>query len=242
VKTFMDERAIRDALERDKALVELRALLASYEERLSRGAMSSPDDHAARLHIPEPLFLVNDLAIDLRSSALESRAVLEAPAILDCMRPEEPEPFSFVHKVTSGVFRVHPRQGRVTAAVIGPFGGPPPSGLIATAGTTHGAAPPVRFHIGIWPGEIDTARIAPRFDATGLQTGFLTVPARHQGYLISTDISRSGPAPASSYSGWSLLLATIAEPPEEIGYAWAEFSDILLIFSTDGGSEVRLLS
>lgn len=238
----MDERAIRDALERDKSLVELRALLASYEERLSRSASRSPDDHAARLHIPEPVFLVNDLAIDLRSSALESRDTIEAPAILDCIPPEEQEPFSFVHKVTSGVFRVHPRRGRVTAAVIGPFGGPPPSGFIATAGTAHGAAPPVRFHIGIWPGEIDTGKIAARFDGTGRESRFLTVPPRHRGYLIATDLPQSEPAPATSYPGWSLLLATIADPPDEISYAWAEFSDILLIFSTDDGSGVRLLS
>ena len=233
---------MRDALDRDKSLVELRALLASYEERLSRGVSRSPDDHAAKLHLPEPVLLVNDLAIDLRSSALESHELVEAPPILDCNPPEEPEPFSFVHKVTSGVFRVHPRRGRVTAAVIGPFGGPPPSGLIATAGTAHGAAPPVRFHLGIWPGEIDIARIAASFDGTGRAPRFLTVPPRHQGYLIATDMPQPAAAPATSYPGWSLLLATIADPPDEIGYAWANFSDILLVFSTDGGSGIRLLS
>ena len=233
---------MRDALDRDKSLVELRALLASYEERLSRSAVRSPDDHAARLHIPEPVFLVNDLAIDLRSSALDGLEIVEAPAIIDCNPPEEPEPFSFVHKVKSGVFRVHPRRGRATAAVIGPFGGPPPSGLIATVAADHGAAPPVRFHIGIWPGEIDAGKIAGTLSDARHGVRFLTVPPRHQGYCVLTDLPRSGQAPATSYSGWSLLLATIADPPDEIGYAWANFSDILLVFSTDGGSEVRLLS
>jgi hypothetical protein len=233
---------MREALDRDKSLVELRALLASYEERLSRSAVRSPADHAARFHIPEPVFLVNDLAIDLRSAALESREVLDAPPIVDCNPPEEPEPFSFVHKVKSGVFRVHPRPGRATAAVIGPFGGPPPSGLIATAATAHGAAPPVRFHIGIWPGEVDTGKIRARLNDAGRGVRFLTVPPRHQGYLIVTDLPRSGQAPATSYPGWSLLLATMADPPEEIGYAWADFSDIHMVFSTDRGSEVRLLS
>lgn len=237
----MDEQAMQDALARDKKIVELRALLAGYEERLARGVTAGPESHAARAHIPEPLFLLNDVAIDFRSSALESHEVIEAPAIVDCLELDEPEPFSFVYKVSSGVFRVHPRRGMLTAAVIGPFGGPAPSGLIATARTTHGGAPPVRFHIGTWQGEIDTSAITASFGVAGREARFLTVPPRHQGFLMATDCP-SASAAASSDSVWGLLLATIADPPEEISNAWAEFSDIALIFSTDSGPEVRLLS
>ena len=232
---------MRDALARDKSIVELRALLAGYEERLARGVTAGPESHAARAHVPEPLFLLNDVAIDLRSSALEGYGVIEAPAIVDCLETDEPEPFSFVYKVSSGVFRVHPRQGMLTAAVIGPFNGPAPSGLIATARSAHGAAPAVRFHISTWQGEIDTSAIAAAFGAAGPEARFLTVPPRHQGFLMATDLP-SAPAAASSGSVWGLLLATIADPPEEINNAWAEFSDIALIFSTDSGPEVRLLS
>jgi hypothetical protein len=229
----MDELTMRDALDRDKSIVELRALLASYEQRLSRGSDTTPDSHAARAHVPEPVFLVNDLAIDLRASVLDTCQAIEAPGMVDCFKPEEPEPFSCVHKVTSGVFRVHPRQNRQTVAVIGPFASPAPTGLIATAQTSHGSAPPVRFHISIWPGEVDAGRLG------GLESRFLTVPPRHQGFLISTDGLQAGP---SSDSAWSLVLATIADPPEEIGFAWAEFSDIVLVFSTESGTEFRLLS
>lgn len=224
---------MRDALDRDKSMVELRALLASYEERLSRSSDTTPESHASRAHLPEPVLLVNDIAIDLRSSTLDTYQALEAPGLVDVFKPDAPEPFSCVHKVTSGVFRVHPRQNQLTAAVVGPFEGPAPTGVIATARTSHGSAPPVRFHISIWPGEIDAGKLS------GLKSRFLTVPPRHQGYLISTDAQQAGSAPDSV---WSLVLATIADPPEEIGFAWAEFSDIVLMFSTQGGTEFRLLS
>lgn len=230
---------MRDALQRDKSIVELRALLASYEERLSRSSDRTPDSHAARARFPEPLFLLNDIALDLRSSDLESSQVIEAPAIADCFKPEQTEPFSFVYKVTNGVFRVHPRQSKLTAAVIGPFTGPPPSGFVATAQTTHGAAPSVRFHLSTWLGEIDSTKIEAKF-GDGQVGRFLTVPPRHQGFLVATDCPQP-PAEAPETS-WGLLLATIADPPDEISHAWAEFSDIALIFPGDSGFEVRLLS
>jgi hypothetical protein len=235
----MDEQAMRDALERDKSIVELRALLASYEERLSRTSDRIPDSHAARAHFPEPLFLLNDIAVDLRSSDLDSSQVIEAPAIIDCFKPDQPEPFSFVYKVTNGVFRVHPRQDKLTAAVIGPFTGPPPTGLVATAQTTHGAAPTVRFHLSTWLGEIDPTMIEAKF-GDGQVGRFLTIPPRHQGFLVATDCPQ--PPAAAPESPWGLLLATIADPPDEVSHAWAEFSDIVLIFSGDSGTEVRLLS
>lgn len=240
---------MRDALDRDKSIVELRALLASYEERLSRTSDRTPDGHAAQVHVPEPLFLINDLVIDLRASASESCVQIEAPGILDCFRPEESEPFLFVYKVASGVFRVHPRQGKLTAAVVGPFSGTAPSGLVATVQTSHREAPPVRFHAGTWLGEIDIGGIEAKFAATGdpgQEPRFLTVPPRHPGYIVSTDGLRSGsgspvnPQPDSAGS-WSLVLATIADPPEEIAFAWAEFSDIVLLFPGDSGFEVRPL-
>jgi hypothetical protein len=236
----MDAHAMRDVPDRDKSLVELRALLASYEERLSRSPDGTLDSWAAQAHIPAPLLLLNDVAMDLRPSALESCAVIEAPGLLDCFPPEQPEPFSFVSKISSGVFRLHPRQGRLTAAVIGPFSGPAPSGLIATAQTAHGSAPAVRFHISIWLGECDRSTIEAKFgDWQGARS--LTVPPRHRGFLVATDSPRSGPTPASSESGWGLLLATMADPPEEISFAWAEFSDIVLTFATDSGVELRRL-
>lgn len=176
---------IGDNQECEKSIVELRALLASYEERLSRTADRTPESHAARVHIPEPLFLINDLAVDLRSSALENSSVVDAPGIIDCFKPDEPEPFAYVYKVTNGVFRVHPRQGRLSAAVMGPFSGPAPSGVVATAQTTHGSAPPVRFHVSTWRGEIDNSTVTARLDGPGAR--FLTVPPRHPGFLISTD-------------------------------------------------------
>ena len=233
---------MRDTLDRDKSMIELRALLASYEERLSRGPSSASEAHAAGAHVPEPLILLNDVAIDLRSSALESCAVIDAPGIVDCFQPQASEPFLFVYKVTSGVFRVHPRQGKATAAVIGPFSGPAPTGLVATAQTAHQAAPPVRFHISTWLGEIGTGTIEAKLGAAEQQSRFLLVPPRHQGYLISTGNPQSGQPATSHDLAWSLVLATIADPPEEISFAWAEFSDIALIFSTDSGSEVRLLT
>jgi hypothetical protein len=231
----MDDHAMGDALDRDKSIVELRALLASYEDRLSRTSERTPEDHAAWAHAPEPLLLVNDLAIDLRASTLENCAAIEAPNIIDCFQPQESEPFLFVYKVASGVFRVHPRQGKVTAAVVGPFSGPAPSGLIATAQCAHGSAPPVRFHIGVWQGEIDNGAIAARLDEQ--DSRFLTVPPRHPGYLVST-----GHPQSSHDTTWGLVLATIADPPEEIAFAWAEFSDIVLIFPSDSGFEARPLS
>lgn len=235
-----------DALQPDKSIVELRALLASYEERLSRTSDRTPDAHAARSAGPAPLFLLNDVALDFRAPALEGYPVIEAPAIVDGFQPAEPEPFSHVYKVSPGVFRVHPRQGVRTAAVIGPFSGPPPSALIATAQTRHPAAPPVRFHIAIRQGEIDAGTIAAEFDATGPGNRILTVPPRHQGFLVATDGSQLGaPDPSSGPSSevaWGLLLVTVADPPDEISNAWAEFSDIALIFSTASGPEVRLLS
>lgn len=241
---------MRDTLDRDKSLIELRALLASYEDRLSRTSEATPESHAAWAHTPEPLFLVNDLAIDLRSSTLDTCPAIEAPGIVDCTKPEESEPFLFVYKVAGGVFRVHPRQSRLTAAVVGPFSGPPPSSLVATVQTAHAAAPPVRFHISTWLGEIDIGRIEARFAAgtdAGQEPRFLTMPPRHRGYIVSTDGSLSGPGstePVSAVgaeSGWSLVLATIADPPEEIAYAWAEFSDVILHFPCDSGLEVRPL-
>lgn len=240
-----------DAPERDKSLVELRALLASYEERLSRASDGTSHDHPAQAQVPEPLFLVNGIVVDLRAAGLESRvAAIEAPGLLDCFPPQEPEPFPFVSKVAGGVFRIHPRQGRLTAAVVGPFNGPAPRGLVATVQTSHRAAPPVRFHIGTWLGETDIGGIEAKFAATGdpgQEPPFLTVPPRHSGYIISTDSPRSGsgsadnPQPGSTASVWSLVLATIADPPEEISFAWADFSDIVLVFAGDTGSEVRSL-
>lgn len=230
---------MRDALDRDKSIVELRALLASYEERLSRSSDAAPEDHAAHAHIPEPLFLLNDVAIDLRSSTLDNCRVLDSPGIVDFFKPEEPEPFGCVYKLASGVFRVHPRQNQQTVAVIGPFGGPAPSGLIATAQTTHGSAPPVRFHISTWPGEVD-ASIGKKL--AGLESRFLTVPPRHRGFLIATDGLQSTSPQAPSDAAWSVVLATIAEPPEDIDFAWADFSDVVLIFSTGSGFELRPLS
>ena len=227
---------MRDALDRDKSIVELRALLASYEERLSRSSDTTPDSHLAPVHAPEPVLLVNDLAIDLRSSTLDNCLVVEAPGIVDVFKPEEPEPFSYVHKVTSGVFRVHPRRNRQTVAVVGPFGGPAPSGLIATAQTSHGSGPPVRFHISIWTGDVDAGRLG------GLESRFLTVPPRHQGSLIVTDAMQTASPPAPADAAWSLVMATIADPPEQIDFAWADFSDIVLIFSTGSGLELRPLS
>jgi hypothetical protein len=87
-------------------------------------------------------------------------------------------------------------------------------------------------------GEVD-AGIGEKL--AGLESRFLTVPPRHQGFLISTDGMQASPQ-APSDSAWSLVLATIADPPEEIDFAWADFSDIVLIFSTDSGFEFRLLS
>lgn len=223
---------MRNELDRDKSLVELRALLASYEERLSRSSDATPDAHASGAHAPEPLFLVDDLAVDLRASALDSLQVIEAVGMVDCFKPEEPEPFSCVHKVRSGVFRVHPRQNKQTVAVVGPFGGPAPTGLIATVQTTHRSAPPVRFHASIWPGDVDAGSL-------GGLSRFLTVPPRHQGFLIATGRGQPELPPQST---WSLVLATITDPPDEIGFAWAEFSDIILTFSSESGTELRLLT
>ena len=232
---------MRDALERDKSMIELRALLASYEERLSRSPATAPEGHASQAYVPEPLLMLNDMVIDLRASVLENCAVIEAPAIVDSYKPEEPEPFSFVYKVSSGVFRVHPRQARATAAVLGPFSGPAPTGIVATAQTTHPAAPPVRFHIATWLGEFDTGTLADRFGEGVRETRWLSVPPHHRGYLVATDCPQPE-APTEPPQDWGLLLVTIADPPEEISNAWAEFSNILLIFATDGGSEVRVLS
>lgn len=233
---------MRDALDRDKSIVELRALLASYEERLSRTSDRTPEGHAAHAHsahanVPEPLFLLNDVAIDLRSSSLDTRAI-EAPGLVDVFKPEEPEPFGCVYKLASGVFRVHPRRNKQTVAVVGAFDGPAPSGLIATAQTSHGSGPPVRFHISIWPGKVD-AGIGERL--AGLESRFLTVPPRHRGFLVVTDGMQMA-SPQASDSGWSLVLATIADPPEQIDFAWADFSDVVLIFSTGSGFELRPLS
>ena len=227
---------MRDALDRDKSLVELRALLASYEERLSRTSDRAPEDHAAHAHDPEPLFLLNDVAIDLRSSSLDNCRVIEAPGLVDVFKPAEPEPFGCVYKLARGVFRVHPRRNKQTVAVVGPFAGPAPSGLIATVQTSHGSGPPVRFHISIWPGEVDADRLAR------LESRFLTVPPRHRGFLIVTDAMQAASPQASSDAAWSLVLATIADPPGEIDFAWADFSDVVLIFSTGSGFELRPLS
>jgi hypothetical protein len=236
----MDDTAIRDLLDRDKSIVELRALVAGYERRLSRNADRTPESHAALAHVPEPLFLLNDISIDLRSTALGNYAVVEAPTILDCSGIEEPEPFTFVYKVASGVFRVHPHEGRLTVAALGPFDGPVPTGLVATAQTTHEAAPPVRFHISTWSGEIDPGTVRETFGGDGQRRRFSTVPPRHPGFLIS--MAEMGSSASSSDEPWGLLLATMADPPDAVSYAWAEFSDIVLIFSSDRGSEVRLLS
>lgn len=230
---------MRDALDRDTSIVELRALLASYEQRLFKTSDRTPDAHEGRVHVPEPLFLINGLAVDLRATALETHAEIEAPGILDCFPPEELEPFRCVYKVASGVFRVHPRPGKLTVAVVGPFSGPAPSGLVATAQTAHSAAPHVRFQIATWLGEMDIGGIAAKFAAAGdpsQEPRFLTVPPRHPGYIISTDSQRSG-----TESVWSLVLATMADPPEDTAFAWAEFSDIVLFFAGDGGSDVRSL-
>ena len=230
---------MRNDLDRDKTIVELRALLASYEERLSRNSDRAPEDHAAQAHVPEPLFLLNDVAVDLRSSTLDNCRVIDSPGIVDLFKPEEPEPFGCVYKLASGVFRVHPRRNKQTVAVVGPFGGPAPVGLIATVQTSHGSGPPVRFHISIWPGEVD-AGIGEKL--AGLESRFLTVPPRHRGFLISTDGMQSASPHAPSDSTWSLVLATIADPPEEIDFAWADFSDVVLIFSNGSGFELRPLS
>lgn len=230
---------MRDALDRDKSTVELRALLASYEERLSGTSDRTPDSHAGRAHVPEPLFLFNGLAVDMRTAALESRTEIEAPGILDCFRPEEAEPFDFVSRLPGGAFRVHPRQGKLTAAVVGPFSGPAPSGLVAKVQVSHSAAPPVRFHIATWLGEIDIGAIAAKLPATddpSQEPRFLTVPPRQSGYIVSIDSPRS-----RSESVWSLVMATVADPPEEISFAWADFSNIILFFAGDGGFEVRSL-
>jgi hypothetical protein len=55
-------------------------------------------------------------------------------------------------------------------------------------------------------------------------------------------MAEMGSSASSSDEPWGLLLATMADPPDAVSYAWAEFSDIVLIFSSDRGSEVRLLS
>ena len=232
---------MRDPFERDKSIVELRALLASYEERLAKIA-SSPETHAARTHIPDPLLLINELTIDLRASALETYAALPAPDVIDCSKRDEPEPFSFVYKVSSGVYGVHPRRGLPTAAAIGSFRGQPPSGLVATAMTTNDASPTVRFHIGLWMGPIDRTAIAMKFDASGRKPAFLTVPPRHKGFLVSTDSLQSAGRTLAPEAEWSIVLATLADPPEEIDYAWAEFSNIVLIFDKESGVEFRVLA
>lgn len=241
---------MRDAPDRNKSLVELRALLASYEERLSGTSDRAPGGHAAQAHVSEPLFLINDLAIDLRAAALEGCVEIEAPGLLDCFPPEDSEPFPFVSRLAGGVFRIHPRQGKLTAAVVGPFSGPAPSGLFASVQTSHRAAPPVRFHIGTWLGEMDIAGLEEKFAATGdpsQEPRFLTVPPRHPGYIISPGSlrfgsgSRENSQPGSTGSVWSLVLATVADPPEEIAFAWADFSDIVLFFAGDSGSEARRL-
>lgn len=234
------DSTVANAPKSSKSLDELRALLASYEERLSRSSTRTPEGHAALLHVPEPVLLLNDLAIDLRASMLESYPAVEAPTVLDCHQPEEPEPFSFVYKVARGVFRVHPRKGTPTAAILGPFAGPAPRGLMATAQTAHAAAPPVRYHISLWPGDVDFGAARDRI-GDGQSVRFLTVPPRHKGYLISTDFPQPGISGAATDS-WALLLATVGDPPEEISNAWAEFSDIVLMFSADSGVEVRRLS
>ncbi|MFW6094777.1 MAG: hypothetical protein ACODAC_12455, partial [Pseudomonadota bacterium] len=235
---------MRDALDPDRTIGELRALLASYEDRLSRTSETAPGHHATRIRSPEPLFLINGVAVDLRASARKNLAEIEAPDIVDCFRPREPERFQFVLKVASGVFRVHPRQGKVTAAVVGPISGPAPGGVVATVQTAHSAAPPVRFHIGTWRGEIDIGAIEAKFAATGRpceEPPFLTVPPRHPGYIVSTDspqVPSDGTAlPDGSESAWSLVLATVADPPDEISFAWAEFSDVILLFPGDSGFE-----
>lgn len=243
----MEKVAMGDLLERDKTIVELRALLSSYEQRLARGAPMTPEGHAAAAHLPEPLFLIDETQVDFRSSALENYSVVEAPTVLDCSKPDEPEPFSFVYKVRNGVFGVHPRRGMATATVLGPFAGPPPIGLAATAQTTHAAAPPVRFHISSWIGDFDIASIRERVNSMAQGPRFLTVPPGHPGFIVLTPHSQPGapdkPPPTTSFSSpWGLLLATVADPPEVIDYAWAEFSDIALFFSSGDGYEVRLLS
>jgi hypothetical protein len=86
---------------------------------------------------------------------------------------------------------------------------------------------------------MDIGGIAAKFATTGnpsQEPRFLTVPPRHPGYMVSTDNLQSGTG-----SVWSLVLATIADPPEETSFAWAEFSDIVLYFAGDGGQEVRSL-
>ena len=226
-------------IQAEKSMAELRALLAKYEERLSRASEAAPESHAAYARAPEPLLLVNDLTVDLRSSALENAALMDPPGVVDCFAPDEPEEFPCVYKVASGAYRVHPRQGRLSVAVMWPFTGPAPSGLIATVQTTHQWAPAVRFHISTWRGEIDKSTIAARLDDPGAR--FLTVPPCHPGFIVSTDDDRSEPEGAET-SPWGLVLATVSDPPEVIDFAWADFSDIVLIFSTDSGQELRLLA
>lgn len=144
-----------------------------------------------------------------------------------------------VHKVKNGVFRVHPRQGRLSAAVIGPFSGRAPSGMVATAQTTYASASSVRFHVSTWRSDIDNCTVAARLGEKGAR--FLNVLPWHPGFLISTD-EPGFDRPAVTTPTWNLVLSTIADPPEEIAFAWAEFSDVVLVFPTDTDSEVRLLS
>jgi hypothetical protein len=243
----MDEKATRELFQQDKTIVELRALLMSYEQRLASGVSAAPDSHLAAAAAPEPLFLIDEIFVDLRSGALEGTAELKAASILDCSRPDEPDPFTFVHRVESGVFRVHPREGLISAALVGPFSGPPPVGLLATARTAHPAAPAVRFHISVWTGELDIAAVRRRAGALAQGPRFLTVPPGHPGFIIAPPRPslRSPPtSPSAEPAGapWAILLATVADPPEAIGYAWAEFSDVVLFFDADGRYEVRLLS
>lgn len=247
VGPMMDEKASRELLQQDKIIVELRALLMSYEQRLASGLSTAPDSHLAAAAVPAPLFLIDETLVDLRSSALEGSSELKAARILDCSKPDEPEPFSFVHGVGTGVFRVHPRENLVSAAIVGPFSGPPPVGLMATARTAHPAAPAVRFHISVWTGELDIAAVRRRAGTLAQGPRFLTVPPGHPGFLI-TPPRPSLRSPQTSSSAepagppWAILLATVADPPEAIGYAWAEFSDVVLFFDADGRYEVRLLS
>jgi hypothetical protein len=102
---------MRDALDRDKSIVELRALLASYEERLSRTPIGTPEGHAALGPIsPSPCSSSTILRSTFALRLWTTVRVIDAPGIVDCFKPEEPEPFGCVYKVASGVFRVHPRR------------------------------------------------------------------------------------------------------------------------------------
>lgn len=238
----MSEKTESGPVEAGSAVRELRALLTSYEQALSGNPNSAARPRTRGRAAEDPLMLINGIPIDLRASALLAYRPIRAPEIVDCCRTERADPFTFVHELTSGVFRIHPRRGKLSAGLIGPFSGPPPAGVLATAQTTHASAPPVRFHLSLWTGDWNPGAVREHLDETSRTLPFALVEPGRQGLLIATATPAppQGADPESS-SRWGILLATMAEPPEKFEFAWADFSTIVLMFSSPEGADTAIL-